>query len=288
MFGVGFPGRTGLAASGSRLLYPAYVQDYLDRVTAADVAAGDTQGLERGVTDAFNVVLQGIVDDVCLGVSGNVISQAASKIKAMPFLCGARTLNGCLVPVVGTAPTNFNFVGADYNRKTGLIGNGATKWLDSNRNNTADPQDNKHVSVYVTAAASNAALTTDYLGTGGLAAGGTRIIASSTANTTTMRVNNISTDVDNIVTATSRPTGLYGASRSSGTSYTARAGQASFAVTRSSATPLSGNINLYRRSNDTSYTDARFASYSIGEAVDLAALEARIATLISTLAGLSI
>jgi hypothetical protein len=29
-----------------RLLYPAYVQDYLDRVTAADVAAGDTNGLE--------------------------------------------------------------------------------------------------------------------------------------------------------------------------------------------------------------------------------------------------
>jgi hypothetical protein len=32
---------------------------------------------------------------------------------------------------LGTAPTNNNFVDADYNRETGLVGNGSTKYLDS-------------------------------------------------------------------------------------------------------------------------------------------------------------
>ena len=86
--------------------YSPYVQDYLDRVTAADVAAGNTQGLESGVADAFAVAIEGLVGSAMLGVSGGVISQAASKIKAMPYMCGARTLPGCLVPVVGPAPTD--------------------------------------------------------------------------------------------------------------------------------------------------------------------------------------
>jgi hypothetical protein len=53
-----------------RLLYPAYVQDYLDRVTAADVAAGNTSGLEFGVTDGANTFIQDLVNDGLLGVSG--------------------------------------------------------------------------------------------------------------------------------------------------------------------------------------------------------------------------
>jgi hypothetical protein len=56
-----------------------------------------------------------------------------NAIKASCILAGARTLNGALVPLVGTAPTNFNFVDWCYNRKTGLVGDGSTKYLDSNR-----------------------------------------------------------------------------------------------------------------------------------------------------------
>jgi hypothetical protein len=73
-----------------------------------------------------------------------------TAIKASCILAGARTLAGALVPLVGTAPTNFDglFDSGDYNRKTGLIGDGSTKSLDSNRNNNADPQNSKHVSAY--------------------------------------------------------------------------------------------------------------------------------------------
>jgi hypothetical protein len=105
-----------------RLLYPTYVQDYLDRVTAADVAAGNTSGLEVGVTDGANTFIQDLVSDTYLGVSGGVISQAASVIKASVPMAGARTRLGAMTPLVGPAPTSFNFGDNDYNRKTGLGG----------------------------------------------------------------------------------------------------------------------------------------------------------------------
>jgi hypothetical protein len=71
-------------------------------------------------------------------------------IKAACLLCGARTLAGALVPLVGAAPTNNNFVDADYNRETGLKGNGSTKYLDSGRANNDDPQDDNHNSAFIT------------------------------------------------------------------------------------------------------------------------------------------
>jgi hypothetical protein len=50
------------------------------------------------------------------------------------------------MPLVGSAPTNNGFIGigTDYVRKTGLVGNGSTKYLDSNRANNADPQNSNH------------------------------------------------------------------------------------------------------------------------------------------------
>jgi len=103
----------------------------------AAVEAADGQELEFGVARAIN--------DFVVGCKNDGIWDA---IKASCILAGARTLAGALVPLVGTAPTNYNFVAGDYDRETGLVGDGSTKYLDSNRNNNADPQDNKHLAVY--------------------------------------------------------------------------------------------------------------------------------------------
>jgi hypothetical protein len=89
----------------------------------AAVEAADGQALEPGVKFAIkNFVL-------CCKQDG-----IWSAIKASCILAGARTRLGALTPLVGTAPTSFNFVDGDYNRKTGLVGDGSTKYLDSNRN----------------------------------------------------------------------------------------------------------------------------------------------------------
>jgi len=84
-------------------------------------------------------------------------------------LAGARTLTGALVPLVGTAPTNFNFVSGDYNRETGLgDASNATKYLNSNRAGNADPQNSRHVAAYASSAISNngAVLNAGGIGTG--------------------------------------------------------------------------------------------------------------------------
>jgi hypothetical protein len=87
----------------------------------AAVEAADGEPLELGVRLA--------ITDFVLGCKSDGIWTA---IKASCILAGARTLTGALVPLVGAAPTNNNFVSGDYNRKTGLVGDGSTKYLNSN------------------------------------------------------------------------------------------------------------------------------------------------------------
>jgi hypothetical protein len=102
------------------------------------VESADGQELELGVITAVETFITGCKSD---GIWG--------AIKASCILAGARTLSGALVPLVGTAPTNYNFVSADYNRETGLKGDGATKFLNPNRNNNADPQNSKHIALHI-------------------------------------------------------------------------------------------------------------------------------------------
>ena len=76
------------------------------------VEVADAQQLELAVAQAINQFVLGCKAD---GIW--------SAIKASCILMGARTLTGALTPLVGSAPTNFNFVSGDYARKTGLKGN---------------------------------------------------------------------------------------------------------------------------------------------------------------------
>jgi hypothetical protein len=261
-----------------RLFYPSYVQDYLDRVTAADVAAGNTSGLELGVTDGANTFIQDLVNDGLLGVSGGVISQAASVMKASVPMAGARTRLGAMTPLVGAGPTSFNFVDGDYNRKTGLVGDGSTRYLNSNRNNNADPQDSNH----------NAA----WLSQGATVGGG--VIGTDTSSV--IGSNNIFYDIGgnglffrnralsltSFAGAIPCPTGFIGHSRSAAASFLARANLSTITVTQTSGIPYNGNIFVFRRG--TEETNARLAFYSIGESLDLAILDARVTALISAYA----
>jgi hypothetical protein len=136
-----------LLISGDLRLAQTYTRpDDADAVAyIAAVEAVDGQALETATRMAINSFVKGCKND---GIW--------TAIKASCILAGARTLAGALVPLVGTAPTNFDglFDSGDYNRKTGLIGDGSTKSLDSNRNNNADPQNSKHVSAYATTVSS--------------------------------------------------------------------------------------------------------------------------------------
>jgi hypothetical protein len=243
----------------------ADAQSYITAVEAAD-----GQALEVEVKNAINNFVLGCKDD---GIW--------DAIKASCILAGARTLAGALVPLVGTAPTNYNFVAGDYDRETGLVGDGSTKYLDSNRNNDADPQNNSHMSVYVSTAANDA-----YIGeisnTG--AENGSQIVIITSTSVLASRLRSASTTS---VAWTTNPTGLIGLSRSNSSNYVRRFNSANATVTGASiASSPQKSIFVFRRNYSPSFatTSARFSFYSIGESLDLALLDSRVSTLMSNLA----
>jgi hypothetical protein len=256
--------------------YIGPVQDYIDRVVAADVAAGNTLGLEVGVRDAYDVFIRDSINVGDLGTSGGVLSQANSIIKAAPIMAGARTLAGALVPLVGAAPTNFNFVSEDYNRKTGLVGNGSTKYLNSNRADNADPQDNYHLSFYAT---SFAASTAYLMGAGQFSSGANNLGYETPGSSTFFRSRNNNTS--NVIGTPA--SGLTGASRSSSSTFIGRTGGTSTTYSRVSQTPTGLNVGVFGSDTAASARSAsRLAFYSIGESLDLALLDARVTGLINT------
>lgn len=100
----------------SDLITDADAQSYI-----AQVESADGQPLEEGVKISIN--------NLILGLKGHNLW---SNLNHLLLLSGPRTLNGLLVPVKGTAPTLNNFTIDDYNRKTGITGDGSTKYINSN------------------------------------------------------------------------------------------------------------------------------------------------------------
>ena len=194
------------------------------------VEAADGQALEAGTRQAINNFVIGCKQD---GIW--------NAIKASCILSGARTLSGALVPLSGTAPTNNNFVSGDYNRKTGLVG-GSTKYLDSNRNNNADPQNNKHVSVFIENRGT-LGIGARFIAAGDSAGAGDTLIANETSGGFYTSVNNTSFD---------RPastTGFVGLSRAISTSYLFRGSNATTSFNKTSGTPRNENIGVFANIN---------------------------------------
>jgi len=237
-------------------------------ITAVETADG--QALEPAVRTAIN--------DFVVGCKADGIWAA---IKASCILAGARTLNGALRPLVGAAPTNFNFVAGDYDRKTGLVGNGSTKYLDSNRTGNTDPQNNQHVSAYLT---TKDTVTGAYVGSRNSAnADGSTQLLSRPAN---VDDNFIFLSQGGTFTRTGSTSrlGLVGLSRSTSASFVHRLNQSSSTETAASQTLATLNYFVFNRSGTNLFSDARLAFYSIGESLDLALLDTRITTLINTFA----
>jgi hypothetical protein len=242
---------------------------YLDAVEVAD-----GQSLEPDTRTAVSNFVSGCKAD---GIW--------DAIKASCIMAGARTLAGALVPLVGTAPTNINFVEGDYNRTTGLVGDGSTKYLDSNRADNADPQDDAHQFIYVTE-----------VDTGWTTAFGRTYIGAATAGFTSRR--NIgpysgqmytSCRSAGAITGTGigNSIGGMGASRSSSTGYDIRIAGGNDSRTVTSVTPGSSSIYILadNANGTTAYrSDGRISFYSIGESLDLALLDTRVSTLMTDLA----
>jgi hypothetical protein len=228
----------------------------------AAVEAADGQMLEPALVTAYNEFVLGCKADASPfpGVSN------FDAIKASCIMAGARTLAGALVPLRGPAPTNFNFVAGDYDRVLGLLGNGINKYLDSNRSASADSPSNAHVSTF---------LSSGLLGLGSSA----QITALVHANPLEGRLLNSSYTLFTGVNAS--PPSFAGFNRVSLATLTGYSG-GQFSDMAAPGVAASGEMFLFRFIG--TFFDSRVAYYSIGEAVDLAALDARVTTLQAAIA----
>jgi hypothetical protein len=257
------------AAAGSGVALDPDAQAY---ITAVETVDG--QALEAGVRTAIN--------DFVVGCKADGIWTA---IKASCIMAGARTRLGAMVPLVGAAPTSFNFVDADYNRKTGLVGNGSTKYLSSGRASNADGANNNHMGVYVSSApTSGAGQFPFYIGAG-------------SGNTIANQIGRLSNNGDLFSRNSSSAsdagigpggsTGLIGSSRIVDANYSFRAGSTTATITRGGGPGTSQPVFIFNTSNESAlpnsgtYSNARLAFYSIGESLDLALLDARVTDLIN-------
>jgi hypothetical protein len=237
--------------------FDADASTYIEAVEAAD-----TQALETGVRYAIN--------DFVIGCKQDGIWSA---IKASCILAGARTLDGALVPLTGTAPTNNNFVSGDYNRKTGLAGNGSNKYLISNRYSNSDPQNSHHMAVYKAAGSGNGNL---------IGQSGSPLARDLIDYNSQWRFNSRSvSSVTNAAAATTN--GFIGLSRSSSSTIYTRIGGAIASQLVGSSAPDAIPIYVFSRGVNDFPTASRLSFYSIGESLDLAALDTRVSALITAI-----
>ena len=253
---ISIPGKVTLQKQYSTVVSDPDATTYLQAVEAAD-----GQTLEIGVAQAVN--------DFVVGCKLDGIWDA---IKASCILAGARTLSGALVPLKGTAPTNTNFVSADYDRETGLKG-GNGKLIDSNRSDAADPLDNFHASAYVTEVATG--LTNGFYIGSISAAPYTRI---QYGGSNTLFYNRHSTTA---IVVSGKPLGFVGFSRDNSSNYDIRMNSNDTVGTKTSASPPSTNNYTVLSSTSNNYVNARLSFYSIGESLDLALLDSRLTTLMT-------
>jgi len=243
--------------------------DYLSRMATADGA-----GVEVGVATAVDAFFRGL----------KATPGLFDAIKASCVLCGARTITGALVPLAGDAPTAYGgWASGDFGRATGLTGDPtASLYLDSNRANDADPQDDAHLSVYLTSPVTSGSVY-GLIGTGQSTPLASHTVGVNSIDSTFFR-SNAPTSLD--IVSTGQSTGLYGVTRNSASLFSVRVQGSSSSLAETSVTPASLNSYVFARNiNGTAgnLADATIAFYSIGTSIDLAKLDSHITAYVTAI-----
>lgn len=191
------------------------------------------------------------------------------------LLCAADDLTGALVPLKGPAPTNRNFVSGDYSRTTGLVGNGSTKDLVTNRLNNVDAQNDRHIAVWRTTAESRASFAC-VCGTPSVAAE-TGLLATSAA-----RFARAADQGGSVADAGPAVAGFWAVVRTSSTTLTEYYDGSTVSRTATSSAPTTTAMHVFSRGGG-SYANDRKTWYSAGAGLDGTLLDARLTTLMSSL-----
>lgn len=234
-----------------------------------NIEAAEGQQLESGVRQAISDFVAGCKSD---GIWNSLVSCC--------ILAGARTLYGALIPLVGTAPSNVNFVAGDYSR-TGLTG-GTSKYLNSNVFDNSISQDDFHMAIWQQQALPSG--TRSSIGVQRAVPYYTSSIIHS-GNNTFPRARASSSTITTLVQGAS--IGLFGVSRNNSASYNEKRPNASVGtLLNNSGTPLNLPYYIFSSNNNGSALTAyngTLSFYSIGGSLDLGMLNARVSTLMSAI-----
>jgi hypothetical protein len=220
----------------------------------AAIEAADGQSLETSTKTAITNFIV------------NVKAQGGwDAIQSSCILAGARTLNGALVPLKGTAPTNVRLVSTDYSRRNGIsiVSSLATPYLNTNRANNADPQNNKHLIVNIT---STLQYPSSFMAGSGTASGDSSIIVNPGA-IDFLRIKSNSSSNTSIEWYGN--TGLAGFSRYGSITFAGFSGNniINTNYTAASVTPTSGNITIFDTPTGTVPCSGGISFYSIGTTI---------------------
>jgi hypothetical protein len=221
----------------------------------------------------------------CL-VSIKAVSGLWNGITQLAILAGATTIAGAVLSIKGSNLINVSHVDADVNLKTGVKGDGSTKYFQTGYTGTVagTSMNNFHTYGYYTEApTTNAAA---LFGQGGSTTiGGTMILYGTGANVTNFKSRNVTA---NPVTGNTG-VGGYGTNRTNGTNYEAmRPGTTSTITSASSAAPARRIHLLARTSNSTdtpdSFCNARVLVWAMGAGITtLGGYSTPIANLVAAL-----
>jgi hypothetical protein len=256
-----------LSAVGRGYAYDADAETFI-----AAVEAADGQTLEYSWRLAITTFVAGCKAD---GIW--------SAMALCYIMCGARTLAGALTPLTGSAPTNNGpFVTGDYTRggaTPGLKGNGSTKFLNTNRIDNADGQNDVHRACYASEVA-----TTQFMHYFGARNAGltqlTELLAMTNGNAELSRCR-VANGVAIVSKSPPVSPGFKGMARSSSASFDWRSMVQSGTRTETSVSGVTNNINVFATGGSTSdRSTARIAFFSAGSALTLTTLEARATALV--------
>lgn len=258
------------SASALRTRYISVDPDVINYIEAVEAADGEP--LEQDVVTSLEAFILGCKID---GIW--------DSIKASCILAGARTIAGATTPLKGLNPSYGTL--SDYNRKTGYLGNG----FSLNRNNNAEAQNDRHMSVFITEP-SDTAFRRTLIGNQFPYLGATFIMASdadspnyivniSSSNQNTI----IAGSVGNASSVANTSTGFLGLNRNNSADFVFRANSINETIINSSSAPRSVGLTLSAANINTNPGSQRTAFYSVGESIDLAILDARISTLMAKL-----
>jgi len=261
-------------AARNMTLARRFDSDALRWITAVEVADGSP--IEEGCKLAMN---QLIID-----LKGASIY---NKLDSLVIKMAARTLAGALIDVKNPTSswTNNGFVSGDYNRTTGLIGNGSSKYLSSGINNNTLAQDDFAIFTYVTAV--NTGTNDHYMGAGLGSTGGITFRRESASD-----VKFFGADSTGDVDANAQAAGLIGMRRTDSAEFQSRGGGANFTHTRTSQTLFDDIIYEYATSyasgTAANFSDHRSCAAGFGEYISLNNTETHLATFIASITALGL